>query len=443
MNFNFYIFGTPSGYNQYPADNGTMFQEFAQNNTTESQLTVFRKRRLVYYSYLRRLREKSSNYLGFCLIFNDVYCHNSQKLFTIFNKAFDEVVMKGKLLHFDTSKLTFAVRKFTEESLEIERIKTFFEYELKNNFNHDFVDIPASFKVGNGKTTISIKETNSDILAAIAQFDCVHISNDEKSLSELERTHKMLTELYTEKQNLDKKYRKLVLQKKQYKVVLFLCLTVIGCAVGLFVFNKNLQSKDNQIGRLNNTINRQQSVITNRNSKIVQLQTEKDSLNKTISNLREDIDQKETVIKEQNNQIANLNGQIREGKNTIQESEITIRERDRQIVNLNWQIEQKEKENSNLRNSNTNLSADLRKKEKENENLSKQISDKESEIKKLKQPFKVQVYLDKNVYNSSYERINVYGPIVITIDPKSNTIYQSSGIKSADIYSTELKYYKN
>ena len=248
MNFNFYIYGTPNGYNQYPFDNNSVsLQEFAQSNTTESQLTVCRKGQLVYYAYMRRLQEKTSTFLGFCLVFNGVYCRNPKKLFDLFDRVFYDVQLKGKFLKFDKGKSVYIVDKFAEKLLEIERIKMFFKNNLEDDFTRDFTSIPPAFKFGNGKKNISIKENSIDILTATAEFEVVHIANNEKSLSELERTQKLLTDLYAEKQELDKKYRKLVAQKKQYKVVALLCFVVIVCAAGLFIFNRNLQNKDKQI----------------------------------------------------------------------------------------------------------------------------------------------------------------------------------------------------
>jgi hypothetical protein len=279
MNFSFYIYGTPNGYNQYPADSKSLaLQEFAQNNSTESQLTVCRREQLVYCAYIRKLQEKTNSYLGFCLVFNGVYCQNPQKLFSLFDRAFDDVLMKGELLRFEKEKAIFTIGKFTEKPIEIDRLKTFFKNYLESDFIRDFVSVPASFKVGNGKKTLSIRETNSEILAAIREFDCVHLSNSEKSLSELERTHKMLSELYAEKQNLDTKYRKLTVQKKQYRLVLFLCLAVICCAIGLFTFNKNLQNRDSQIRSLNEENRKQQSEMEKMDTIISQLQIEQEEL---------------------------------------------------------------------------------------------------------------------------------------------------------------------
>jgi hypothetical protein len=240
---------------------------------------------LVYYVYLRRLQEKSSSYLGFCIIFNGIYCRNLKKLFDFFDRAFYDAQLKGELLQFEKGKCVYIISKFAEKPLEIERIKTFFKNGLESDFTRDFTNISPAFKVGNGDKTISVKENDIDILAAISKFDIVHISNNEKSLSELERTHKMLTDLYAEKQELSQKYNKLVAQKKQYKVVLFLCLIVIGCTIALFAFNKNLQSKDSQISSLNDEIIQKQDDIETLNANIVNLQIERESLTNEVSSL--------------------------------------------------------------------------------------------------------------------------------------------------------------
>ena len=264
-----------------------MFQDFAQSNNTESQLTVYRKEQLIYYTYMRRLQEKTNNFLGFCAVFNGVYCREPQKLFALFDRAFDETLMKGELLKFEKGKCIYTIEKFAEKSFEIERIKTFFKNCLESNFTRDFIALPTSFKVGNGKNPnpVSVKESTNEIIAAIAEYDIVHIANNEKSLSELERTHKMLSELYAEKQNLDTKYSKLVSQKKQYKVVLLLCLVVIGCAIGLFTFNSNLKNRDSQIKDLKNQVQNQETDIENLNANIADLQIKNNTLTNEKSKL--------------------------------------------------------------------------------------------------------------------------------------------------------------
>ena len=225
MNFSFYIFGTPNGYNQYPADsNSALFQEFAKNNTDESQLTVYRKEQLVYYSYVRRLQEDSnSNYLGFCLTFNGVYCQDPKKLFDLFEKAFSEVQDKGELSCFDSEKCLYLVEKFSEKQFEIERIKKFFQQNLDSDFSCDFVPVPAAFKFGNNSKTISVNESDSEILATIADFDIVHISSNETLSANIARI--------------------VIINKGRKWLWLLLVVLIVGASVVGFLIHRNNEER--------------------------------------------------------------------------------------------------------------------------------------------------------------------------------------------------------
>jgi outer membrane murein-binding lipoprotein Lpp len=311
MNFSFYIYGTPNGYNQYPSDNNSVdFREFAQNNNAESQLTVKRSERLVYYVYVRRLPESTNHFIGFCLVFNGMYCTNPKTLFSLFDRSFDDTLMNGELLKFEKGRYVYTFDKFAEKQVEIDRIKAFFKDSLESDFTRNFVALPSSFKVGNGSKTISVKDSKSKILAAIAEYDCVHISNNEKSLSELERTHKLLTGLYAEKQELQSNYNKLIVQKKQYKAVFFLCLIVICCVISLLVFNSNLKNRDSQINYLNAELTEKNQNIENLHTAIAQLQLDKQTLSSEISALKDDLQQKIDTISSKDSEIENLNANI-------------------------------------------------------------------------------------------------------------------------------------
>ncbi|MDR0507874.1 MAG: hypothetical protein LBH32_13810 [Dysgonamonadaceae bacterium] len=335
MNFGFYIYGFLDSYNQYPFDNnGVDFKEFAQNSTAESLLTVCRRGQLVYYAFMRRLEEKSNYYLGFCLVFNGIYCHKPKEFFLLFERAFDDVLMKGELLKFERGKCLYTIGKFAEKTAEIERIKTFFRNSMEDGFYRNFSALSSAFKIGNGSKTISIKESVSEIRSTIAEYDCVHISSNEKSLSELERSHKMLTDLYSEKQEMENKYRKLLAQKKQYKAVLFLCFAVIACAVVLFAFNKNIQSKDSQIKELNEKVFRQQSDITILNANIADLNIRNrnltvensrlsDKLNR-VSEEKERLSSKNNSLFLENEQLTHKNSSLMSKISTL-ESQIPVR----------------------------------------------------------------------------------------------------------------------
>jgi hypothetical protein len=381
MNFNFYILGTPNSYNQYPADNNsTVFQEFAQSNTTESQLTVKRSGQLIYYVYMRRLQEKSSNFLGFCLVFNGIYCRNPKKFFNLFDRAFYDTQLKGQFVKFNKGNAIYIIDKFAEKPLEYKRLEMFFKSNLESDSTYDFTNLPSAFEFGSGSKTISVKENDIDILNAIAEFEVVHISNSEKTLSELERTQKILTDLYAEKQKLEQDYNKLVSQKKQYKVVLLLCLIVIGCTVGLFAFNKIIQTKDSQISNLNSKIDQQQIEIKKLKVNVKQLQVEHTSLTNKNTRLTYEV-----------SQLSNQNSELTE-KNEQLYSEIS--NKDVTISNLQLQNNQYRYENSNLQSKNRSLESDINQYKKYKPQTYKVISKTD--------------YYYKLRCNASYEKTNCY-----------------------------------
>jgi hypothetical protein len=242
------------------------------------------------YVYVRKVPSSNGLYFGFCLVLTGVYCLNCHTLNDLFDAAFYDVLMKGELLRFQKDKYSYTVSKFAENADEIKRINQFFKTKLENELERLFVNIPASFRMGNGSFTISLKEKASDINNAISQHDIVHITNDEKSVSELERTQKMLSDLYSKHQQLELEYRKVLNQKRNFKLVAVLSLIVIGCAVGFWLLNNLLNDK-------NLTINDLRSDVASKNRTITEYEIQNDSLGQKIFNLNQ-------VVKRKNDSIA-------------------------------------------------------------------------------------------------------------------------------------------
>ena len=290
MNFSLYVLGTPNGYDQYPLDtNSSKFQRVLTSCKTESQLSVFRTNQLIQYVYVRKVPSSNSLYLGFCLALTGVYCLNCHTLNDLFDAVFYDVLMKGELLRFQKNKYSYTVSKFAENADEIKRINQFFKTKLENELERLFVNIPASFRMGNDSFTISLKENASDINNAISQHDIVHITNDEKSVSELERTQKMLSDLYSKHQQLELEYRKVLNQKRNFKLVAVLSLIVIGCAVGFWLLNNLLNDK-------NLTINDLRSDVASKNRTITEYEIQNDSLGQKIFNLNQVVIRKNDSI---------------------------------------------------------------------------------------------------------------------------------------------------
>ena len=216
---------------------------------------------------------------------------------------------------------------------------------------------------------------NEILQREIFEKETVSVSNDKESASELERMNQMCAKLETEKQDLNTKYKKLIERKKQYKVVMFLCLVVIGCVIGLFIFNKNLQSRDNQIANLNSKVSQQQTDIKNLNNNVEQLQTKQQELINEKNQLSSENEQLNAIISDRNYTIRGLqsekeqlsfeNGRL---NNTVENKNSTIgglqREKDQlssENGRLNSTIASKNSTIDGLQREKAKLQSDLRK----------------------------------------------------------------------------------
>lgn len=92
------IFGfLNNGYTQYPNNYAKyIFQNFAQLKS-KSQIVIYRNNKLMYYGYVRKL-DNCSQYIGFCVLLNDVMFSNISALFALFENAIAELVLHGDII---------------------------------------------------------------------------------------------------------------------------------------------------------------------------------------------------------------------------------------------------------------------------------------------------------------------------------------------------------
>lgn len=269
MNFKLYIFGESSGYKQYP-DDSVDFKRYYRNQQTNSLLTIRRDVDLVHYVYTRRIDKAKSSYLGFCLIFNGVYIKKVETVFSIFEKAYSDCILGGKLFKIgENGKIGFATDDFASQSREIDRITEAFNDELERKGRNQFVVLPKTYKVGQGNKTYAFTDDNTTIGNAISYYDSVQIPYNDKDDENLDYIGQMFQQLYAENKTLKANYAKLNRQKKQYRWVAFLSLAVIASLVGLYFLNDNLSGI---ISNQDATINRLQTMLAERDNHIVLLQ---------------------------------------------------------------------------------------------------------------------------------------------------------------------------
>lgn len=288
MNFKLYIFGESSGYKQYP-DDSVDFKRYYRNQQTNSLLTIRRDVDLVLYVYTRRIDKAKSSYLGFCLIFNGVYIKKVETVFSIFEKAYSDCILGGKLFKIgENGKIGFATDDFASQSKEIDRITEVFNDELERKGRNQFVVLPKTYKVGQGNKTYAFTDDNTTIGNAISYYDSVQIPYNDKDDENLDYIGQMFQQLYAENKTLKANYAKLNRQKKQYRWVAFLSLAVIASLVGLYFLNDNLSGI---ISNQDATINKLQMTLTERDAQIVLLQD-------TIADDRELISQKKKELRD-------------------------------------------------------------------------------------------------------------------------------------------------
>ena len=93
-------------------------------------------------------------------------------------------------------------------------------------------------------------------------------------------------------EELKEQNNKILRQKKQFQLVVFLALAIWGCGIGLFFLNDNLNMTKSELADANNTISIRNDTIESKNNQISSLCRDVNNLNVS---LREEIERREEV----------------------------------------------------------------------------------------------------------------------------------------------------
>lgn len=238
---------------QYPNDY-ISFDEYYKNQQSSSLLNIKRNDDLVYYVYTHKVDDEKESYFGFCSVFNGVYINKIKGIFTLFEKAFSDCVLQGKLIKIEQNgKIAFATDDFVAQNDEYERIKTQFNEELENS-KALFSLLPRRNVLGHACHTFTISVSAEKMGEAISTYDSISIPNN--SNDNLANVRGMIRDLYDKNQNLETQYAELNKQKKQYRWVAILSITVITILIGSYFLNKNLQDSLSRNKTELNTLNK-------------------------------------------------------------------------------------------------------------------------------------------------------------------------------------------
>ena len=97
MNATVYLFGKfNQEYFQYPNDyTQEIFAKMSSYATAKTQLCIHRQRELLYYAYIQRIDNTDSDYIGLCLVVNDLFVDDIVSLFSMFENTFSNIVEKN------------------------------------------------------------------------------------------------------------------------------------------------------------------------------------------------------------------------------------------------------------------------------------------------------------------------------------------------------------
>lgn len=282
MNVTVYLFGEfNNGYAQYPDDyTAGKFNNFYTNSKATTQIAIHREGNLMYYGYVRKLEQ--GKYIGFCVIINGLMLTKLEGLFSLFENTISNLVTNGQLIHFnEQGNIVTNVDRLFMNREEIDFLSELFRngfHRLKDSFQ----SLPAvSYGVSKDSVkNFSIEENIEEITKSSCTYGYTYIYKSKGfNTSQLNSYKGVLSRLNNEKIELTKRYDELakeyeesIKQKKQYRFVAILFLIVLGCGIGLFFLNDNLNTTKFALNEAKQNIIEQNKSINSKNEQIVNLE---------------------------------------------------------------------------------------------------------------------------------------------------------------------------
>lgn len=291
MNASVYLFGEfNNGYSQYPDDySSSIFQKFSANAKSTTQIAIHRDGNLVYYGYIRKLQQ--DRYLGLCVVLNGLILKRIDGLFSLFENTISNLVTNGKLIHFnEQGDLVTSVEKLYLNREEIDLLTESLRAGFKR-FEAFSAPLPA-VSYGTSKDSFKdfvVDDDQDEIIKSSYTNGFTYIYKSKGfNTAQLNSYKGVLSRAYKEKKELTEKYEKLQVehaktlrQKKQFKFVLILFVVLLGCAIGLFSLNDNLNITRDALSSANDTISMQNDSLSSKTVQISNLHTENHELERS------------------------------------------------------------------------------------------------------------------------------------------------------------------
>lgn len=184
MNQTTYIFGRLNGnYSQLPDDYTQAFlpRFYEKASPTQTQMAVHRDGNLMYYGYVRRLED--GDYLGFCVLLNDVLITDIKGAFDAFEQTFADMPTKGDILQFSkegTVVANTAMKSLADRSKAAKEIEDLLGVRFQR-LSGSIQKLPAqSFSVASEEVQrFRISDQEDDIIRSFHTNGFTYIYKDE------------------------------------------------------------------------------------------------------------------------------------------------------------------------------------------------------------------------------------------------------------------------
>lgn len=296
MNTSIYILGNfGNGHEQYPIDyTQDIFKKICREST-KTQLITHRDNNLMYYTYIKSL--KNQKYIGFCFLLNDSILTDINAVFDFFENIITNLSIRGELLKINEmgDVVENATSLLSKKQTLIQIEKFLYDIGALESIRKKLpIEVLSVSK--NAQKVFDISRDSKDaILKATYTFGYTFINKDGDS-EQLESYKNTLYQLNKEKNalvkvnnNLHEQVYKLTKQKKQQSLV-NLCTFIIGilaaCSVVFFMkFNK----RNIELSNTQNSLTYAQNYLKIAEDKNSQLTTDYQSLKNALVKKEKDI----------------------------------------------------------------------------------------------------------------------------------------------------------
>lgn len=261
MNATVYLFGKfNQEYFQYPNDyTQEIFAKMSSYATAKTQICIHRQRELMYYAYIRRLETSTKgDYLGLCIILNDLIVSRIEPLFNTFEEFFSNIVSDGRILGFNTNG-EVEIRK-NPTSLKVEEQEWLIQ-GLQAKISYIKEDMEKLPPVRNGISLTEVKNfvfediEAKDVVLSSYSYNYIVIFKDKNYESLTYQTFRdTIQHLNREKEEVLQKYAELLHERKKSKhstlisiLVALLIVLTISSIIIIGNSRKNLWQKEQLI----------------------------------------------------------------------------------------------------------------------------------------------------------------------------------------------------